>query len=265
MGHTPRKRFGQNFLRDESVIEAISRAVAPRAEDHLVEIGPGEGVLTQALVDSGCKLAAIELDRDLRTRLLAAFSTYPGFTLHSADALKFDFAALADQKRTLRIVGNLPYNISTPLIFHLLDQAELVADMHFMLQREVVERLAATPGSKDWGRLSVMTQFQCEVEHLFDVPPEAFYPPPKVQSAIVRLTPHQRAPYPDIDRAALSRVVTQAFAQRRKTLRNNFKGVFSEEDIVGLSIDPDWRAERLCLEDFINLARLSLGQSIDSE
>ena len=181
MGHTPRKRFGQNFLRDESVIEAIARAVAPRAEDHLVEIGPGEGALTQALVESGCKLDAIELDRDLRTRLLAAFSTYPGFTLHSADALKFDFAALADQKRTLRIVGNLPYNISTPLIFHLLDQAELVADMHFMLQLEVVERLAATPGSKDWGRLSVMTQFQCEVEHLFDVPPEAFYPPPKVQ------------------------------------------------------------------------------------
>ena len=257
MDHTPRKRFGQNFLRDESVIEAIARAVAPRAEDHLVEIGPGEGALTQALIGSGCKLDAIELDRDLRTRLLAAFSTYIRFTLHSADALKFDFAVLADQKRTLRIVGNLPYNISTPLIFHLLDKAELVADMHFMLQQEVVERLAASPGSKDWGRLGVMAQFQCEVEHLFDVPPEAFYPPPKVQSAIVRLTPHKTPPYPDVDRDALASVVTQAFAQRRKTLRNNFKGTFTDEALTSVGIEPDWRAERLQLEDFVNLTRLN--------
>ena len=257
MGHTPRKRFGQNFLRDESVIEAIARAVAPREEDHLVEIGPGEGALTQALVESDCQLDAIELDRDLRTRLLAAFSTYPGFTLHSADALKFDFAALTDQEQPLRIVGNLPYNISTPLIFKLLKQAEVISDMHFMLQLEVVERLAASPGSKDWGRLSVMTQFQCEVEHLFDVPPEAFYPPPKVQSAIVRLTPHTTPPYPDVDRDTLSSVVAQAFAQRRKTLRNNFKGTFTDEALTSVGIEPDWRAERLQLEDFVNLARLT--------
>ena len=251
MAHTPRKRFGQNFLRDESVIEAIARAVAPQAEDHLVEIGPGEGALTQVLVESGCKLDAIELDRDLRTRLLAAFSTYPGFALHSADALKFDFAALADQEKPLRIVGNLPYNISTPLIFHLLDQAKLIIDMHFMLQLEVVERLAATPGSKNWGRLSVMTQYQCEVEHLFDVPPEAFYPPPKVQSAIVRLTPHKTPPYPDVDRHALASVVTQAFSQRRKTLRNNFKNALADSDFEALQIDPSARAETLSISDFV--------------
>jgi len=257
MGHTPRKRFGQNFLRDESVIEAIARSVAPRAEDHLVEIGPGEGALTQALIGSGCRLDAIELDRDLRTQLLAAFSTYSRFTLHSADALKFDFAALSVDEKPLRVVGNLPYNISTPLIFKLLDCAHIVSDMHFMLQLEVVERLAASPGSKDWGRLGVMAQFQCEVEHLFDVPPEAFYPPPKVQSAIVRLTPHKTSPYPDVDRNALASVVTQAFAQRRKTLRNNFKGTFTDEALRAVGIEPDWRAERLQLEDFVNLTRLT--------
>ena len=249
MDHIPRKRFGQNFLRDESVIEAIARAVAPAAEDHLVEIGPGEGALTQALIGSGCRLDAIELDRDLRTRLLAAFSTYSGFTLHSADALAFDFGSLVLGIKSLRIVGNLPYNISTPLIFRLLDHAELIADMHFMLQLEVVERLAASPGNKDWGRLGVMTQFQCHVEYLFDVPPEAFYPPPKVQSAVVRLTP--RTQLPTVGREALAKVVTQAFAQRRKTLRNNFKDVLEDSDFEALLIDPSARAETLSIDDFI--------------
>ena len=251
MGHPPRKRFGQNFLRDESVIEAIARAIAPAESDHLVEIGPGEGALTQALIGSGCRLDAVELDRDLRTRLLAAFSTFPDFTLHSADALNFDFASLAAGNAQLRVVGNLPYNISTPLIFKLLEQAEVIADMHFMLQLEVVERLAASPGSKDWGRLGVMAQFQCEVEQLFEVPPEAFYPPPKVQSAVVRLTPHCEPPYPDVDRAPLSAVVTQAFSQRRKTLRNNFKGVLEDSDFEALQIDPSARAETLSIDDFV--------------
>ena len=249
MSHTPRKRFGQNFLRDESVIEAIARATAPASEDHLVEIGPGEGALTQALIGSGCRLDAIELDRDLRTRLLAAFSTHSGFTLHSADALTFDFGSLTREAEPLRIVGNLPYNISTTLIFRLLDHAELVADMHFMLQLEVVERLVASPGSKDWGRLGVMAQFQCHVEHLFDVPPEAFYPPPKVQSAVVRLTP--RTQLPPVEREALARVVTLAFAQRRKTLRNNFKGLLEDSDFEALNIDPNARAETLPIENFI--------------
>ena len=251
MGHTPRKRFGQNFLRDESIIEAIARAIAPTDTDHLVEIGPGEGALTQALITSGCQLDAIELDRDLRTRLLASFSTHTGFTLHSADALTFDFASLTEHAEPLRIVGNLPYNISTPLIFHLLGQAEVIADMHFMLQLEVVERLAASPGSKDWGRLGVMAQFQCEVEQLFEVPPGAFYPPPKVQSAVVRLTPHSEPPYPDTNRASLAKVVTQAFSQRRKTLRNNFKGTLEDNDFETLQIDPSARAETLSLDDFV--------------
>ena len=251
MPHTPRKRFGQNFLRDESVIEAIARAVAPREEDHLVEIGPGEGALTQALIGSGCRLDAIELDRDLRTRLLAAFSTHADFKLHSADALNFDFTSLPTGGNLLRVVGNLPYNISTPLIFKLLDQAVVIADMHFMLQLEVVERLAASPGNKDWGRLGVMAQFQCEVEQLFEVPPEAFYPPPKVQSAVVRLTPHSEPPYPDVDRASLSTVVTQAFSQRRKTLRNNFKGALEGSDFDALQIDPSARAETLSIDNFV--------------
>ena len=174
MSHAPRKRFGQNFLRDEGIIEAIARAIAPDQAQHLVEIGPGEGAITQSLIASGCRFDAIELDRDLRTRLLASFSTYDNFTLHSADALKFDFASLQQGEQALRVIGNLPYNISTPLLFKLLDYGALIADMHFMLQLEVVERLAAEPGNKNWGRLGVMAQFQCEVEQLFEVPPEAF-------------------------------------------------------------------------------------------
>jgi len=254
MGHTPRKRFGQNFLRDDRVIEEIARAIAPAADDHLVEIGPGEGALTEALIRSDCQLDAIELDRDLRVRLLASFSQYPGFTLHSADALTFDYPSLVKGDEKLRVVGNLPYNISTPLIFALLEQAPLIADMHFMLQLEVVERLAAAPNSKAWGRLGVMAQFQCEVEHLFDVPPEAFYPPPKVQSAIVRLTPFVTNPWPECDRALLSNVVTQAFAQRRKTLRNNFKGIADDTLLTAVGVDPGARAESLTMEQLIALA-----------
>ena len=255
MSHTPRKRFGQNFLRDESVITNIAKAVNPHGNDHVVEIGPGEGALTEALVTSGCQLDAIELDRDLRGRLLAAFSTYPCFTLHSGDALEFDFNTLPKPEERLRVVGNLPYNISTPLIFKLLDDAKIIQDMHFMLQLEVVERLAAAPGSKDWGRLGIMAQFQCEVEHLFDVLPEAFYPPPKVQSAVVRLTPFSESPFPEVPRSALAKVVTQAFAQRRKTLRNNFKGTLTDTDYETLQIDPSARAETLTIANFIAITQ----------
>ena len=204
MSHTPRKRFGQNFLRDQAVIEAIARAIAPDKSHHLVEIGPGEGAMTQSLIASGSRFDAIELDRDLRTRLLASFSTYDTFTLHSADALQFDFESLQQDGQALRVIGNLPYNISTPLLFKLLDYGSLIADMHFMLQLEVVERLAAKPGNKNWGRLGVMAQFQCEVEQLFEVPPEAFFPPPKVQSAIVRLIPKQTPRWAQVDRDALA-------------------------------------------------------------
>jgi len=253
-GHQPRKRFGQNFLQDDAIIDAIARAIAPQAEDRLVEIGPGQGALTEALIGSGCKLDAIELDRDLTTLLLASFSVYPGFTLHSADALTFDFEALTEPHQKLRVVGNLPYNISTPLIFKLLANAALIADMHFMLQLEVVQRLAAQPGSKHWGRLGIMAQYQCNVSHLFDVPPTAFFPPPKVQSAIVRLTPKAASDVPQCSREQLAKVVQLAFAQRRKTLRNNFKGVFTDEALERQGVDPNARAETLTLNTFVALA-----------
>jgi len=257
MGHTPRKRFGQNFLRDESVIEAIARSVAPAEDDHVVEIGPGQGALTAALITSGCLMDAIELDRDLRTRLLANFSVHPKFTLHSADALTFDYASLIVNGKPLRVVGNLPYNISTPLIFRLLDSTSIIADMHFMLQLEVVDRLAAVPGTKDWGRLGVMAQFYCEIEKLFEVPPEAFFPAPKVQSAVVRLTPRRINPWPDCDTEQLAFVVTRAFAQRRKTLLNNFKGIFDATVLEALGIDPGARAETLTLDQFVALAAIA--------
>ena len=255
MSHTPRKRFGQNFLRDEAVIEAIASAIAPDKSHHLIEIGPGEGAITQALVASGCRFDAIELDRDLRTRLLASFSTYDTFTLHSADALQFDFESLQQDGQALRVIGNLPYNISTPLLFKLLDYGSLIADMHFMLQLEVVERLAAKPGNKNWGRLGVMAQFQCEVEQLFEVPPEAFFPPPKVQSAIIRLTPRRTPRWTQVNREVLSKVVSRAFSQRRKTLRNNFKSVLTDAQIEAAGVDPNARAETLTIDDFVALTQ----------
>ena len=248
--HAPRKRFGQNFLTDEGVISRIENAIGPQQSDHIVEIGPGRGALTESLATAGCQLDVIELDRDLIAGLLAAFSIHKSFTLHSADALKFDFASLIGNQEKLRVVGNLPYNISTPLIFKLLENASIIQDMHFMLQLEVVQRLAAQPGNKHWGRLGIMTQYHCAVEHLFDVPPEAFNPPPKVQSAIVRLTPHPASPYPACDEQQLRRVVQAAFAQRRKTLRNNLKGMLSEDDYAELQIDPGARAETLSLAQF---------------
>jgi 16S rRNA (adenine1518-N6/adenine1519-N6)-dimethyltransferase len=251
--HRPRKRFGQNFLTDHSVIDRIANAIAPVGTDHVVEIGPGQGALTETIAPSGCRLDVIELDRDLIAGLLAAFSIYPRFTLHSADALNFDFKSLARDGALLRVVGNLPYNISTPLIFKLLDNVDMIQDMHFMLQLEVVQRLAAKPGSKHWGRLGIMTQYQCEVEHLFDVPPAAFDPPPKVQSAIVRLTPWTRSPWPQCERGRLRQVVQSCFAQRRKTLRNNLKGLIDSSQLEQLGIDPGARAETLELSQFIDI------------
>jgi len=253
-GHQPRKRFGQNFLRDPAIIAHLEDAIGPRPSDHLIEIGPGLGALTEVLLHSDCRLDAIELDRDLVTPLLAAFSIYPNFRLHSADALTFDYRSLRTDDEQLRIVGNLPYNISTPLIFKLLENADFVRDMHFMLQLEVVQRLTAEPGGKHWGRLAIMAQYRCQAELMFEVPPEAFAPPPKVQSAIVRLTPHATPPWPDCDETALDTVVRGAFAQRRKTLRNNLKGMFTDEDLARLEIDPSTRAETLTLDQFVALA-----------
>ena len=253
--HRARKRFGQNFLHDQVVIEQITEAIRPLSGQRVVEIGPGMGALTGLLVERDCSLDVIELDRDLVPGLLAAFSLKPGFQLHNADALNFDFHSLlrADNREQLRVVGNLPYNISTPLIFKLLKDCAIIKDMHFMLQREVVERLAATPGNKQWGRLGIMAQYLCDVEHLFDVPPEAFRPAPKVQSAIVRMTPRETSPWPDCDAAALGKLAKAAFAQRRKTLRNNLKGIIDSEDLERLGIDPGARAETLAMEQLISI------------
>jgi 16S rRNA (adenine1518-N6/adenine1519-N6)-dimethyltransferase len=251
--HRARKRFGQNFLRDEGIVNGIIAAIHPQPGDHLVEIGPGQGALTGYLSASGCALDVIELDRDLVPGLLAAFSVNPRFRLHSADALKFDFASLVRDGAPLRVVGNLPYNISTPLIFRLLEQAALIRDMHFMLQLEVVDRLAAVPGNRHWGRLGIMAQYYCEVEKLFEVPPEAFNPRPKVQSAIVRLTPRPAATRPDCDADLLRQVVQSAFGQRRKTLRNNLKGLIDTDGLETLGIDPGARAESLELSQFIEI------------
>jgi len=254
MTHIPRKRFGQNFLRDAAVIHRIALAVAPGSDEHLVEIGPGEGVLTQALLPMCGRLDAVEIDRDLAASLRSRFGGDPRFRLHGADALRFDFRALAPAGGKLRVVGNLPYNISTPLMFHLFAQTDAIEDMHFMLQSEVVDRLAARPGGSDYGRLSIMAAYHCRAEKLFEVRPESFHPRPKVMSAIVRLIPHP-APPVEVDRGALSRVVTAAFSQRRKTLRNSLKSLFDEAEIGALGIDPGARAETLGLDEFARLAR----------
>jgi 16S rRNA (adenine1518-N6/adenine1519-N6)-dimethyltransferase len=253
--HRARKRFGQNFLRDPGIISRIVRAIAPRPGDRLVEIGPGQGALTEPLLEAaGCRLEVIELDRDLIPGLRVQFFNQPDFIIHEGDALKFDFRELRGDGEPLRVVGNLPYNISTPLIGHLLEAGDAISDMHFMLQKEVVERLAAEPGGPDWGRLSVMAQYRCRVDDLFTVPPEAFVPRPKVDSAIVRLTPFAELPWPATDEALLFSVVRQAFGQRRKTLRNNLKGLVDGEAMSALGIDPARRPQTLSVEEFVRIA-----------
>lgn len=252
--HRARKRFGQNFLRDLGIISRIVRSIGPREGDRLVEIGPGQGALTAPLLEATGKLEVIELDRDLIPGLRVQFFNYPDFVIHEGDALKFDFAALKGDGPALRVVGNLPYNISTPLIVHLLTMGTAIADMHFMLQKEVVERLAAEPGSTDWGRLSVMAQYYCHVDQLFIVPPEAFVPRPKVDSAIVRLTPHDSLPHVADDPALLFELVKLAFGQRRKTLRNNLKGRVSAATLEALGIDPARRPQTLSVAEYVAIA-----------
>jgi 16S rRNA (adenine1518-N6/adenine1519-N6)-dimethyltransferase len=251
--HRARKRFGQNFLHDHGIINRIARGINAQADDHLVEIGPGQGALTEYMLAPGCRVDAIELDRDLVPILERKFGAMENFHLHQGDALAFDFESLK-QDRQLRVVGNLPYNISTPLIFHLLSYQSLIRDMHFMLQLEVVERMAAQPNGKNYGRLGIMCQYYCQVDMLFEVPPEAFDPRPKVQSAIVRLTPHQTLPHPAKDVSKLDLVLRTAFNMRRKTLRNSLKGFFKPEQLEALGIDPAARPETLDLATFVTLA-----------
>ncbi len=253
--HRPRKRFGQNFLHDPQIIQRIVASIRPRNGQCMVEIGPGEGALTRELLPILGQLNVVELDRDLIPRLEAICASLGDLRIHQADALKFDFCQLSPGPAQLRVVGNLPYNISTPLLFHLLEMSHCIQDMHFMLQKEVVERITAKPGSGQYGRLSVMMQYYCETAMLFTVGPGAFRPAPKVDSAVVRLVPHRQSPV-DVDASQLSQLVTRAFGQRRKTLRNNLKGLLDAEEIAALGIDPGIRPERLSLEDF---ARLTLA------
>ncbi|MDA8483885.1 16S rRNA (adenine(1518)-N(6)/adenine(1519)-N(6))-dimethyltransferase RsmA [Pseudomonas resinovorans] len=252
--HRARKRFGQNFLHDAGIIHRILRSIHARPGERLLEIGPGQGALTEGLLASGAQLDVVELDLDLIPILKHKFGLLPNFRLNQGDALKFDFRQLDAEPHSLRVVGNLPYNISTPLIFHLLSHADLIRDMHFMLQKEVVERLAAEPGGGDWGRLSIMVQYHCRVEHLFNVGPGAFNPPPKVDSAIVRLVPHEVLPHPAKDPALLERVVREAFNQRRKTLRNTLKGLLDASAIEAAGVDGGLRPEQLDLASFVRLA-----------
>jgi 16S rRNA (adenine1518-N6/adenine1519-N6)-dimethyltransferase len=255
LSHRPRKRFGQNFLHDESVIERILDAIDPRPGQRLVEIGPGQGALTRGLLRRAGELDAVELDRDLLEPLQRSCAPLGELRLHNADALKFDFRPLAMDGRRLRLVGNLPYNISTPLLFHLLDQADVIDDMHFMLQKEVVERMAADPGTKAYGRLSVMLQVSCEVKALFDIGPESFDPPPKVHSSIVRLRPLAEPLLAGVQIRAFGELVAAAFAHRRKTLRNNLKGIVDADDIEAADIDPGCRSETLPVAALLRLFR----------
>ncbi len=249
-GHVARKRFGQNFLVDGGIIGAIVSAINPARTDTVVEIGPGLGAITIPLLERVDRLHVVEIDRDLIARLKKQH-TPERLTIHEGDALAFDFASIGSD---LRLVGNLPYNISTPLLFHLASYGQQVRDMHFMLQKEVVERMVAEPGCADYGRLSVMLQYSFWLEWLIDVPPESFDPPPKVESAVVRLIPKDPALLTAKDPGKLSAVVQSAFAQRRKMLRNNLKGVLDDAGFAALDIAPTLRPEDLPLDDYVRIA-----------
>ncbi len=249
--HTPRKRFGQNFLIDDGIIHAIVNTIHPQPTDIVVEIGPGLGALTQPLLERLPHLHAVELDRDIVARLQRRWPA-DRLTVHSCDALKFDFAQLGND---LRIVGNLPYNISTPLLFHLVAFSTHIRDMTFMLQKEVVERMVAAPSTSDYGRLSIMLQRRFHLEWLLDVPPTAFDPPPRVDSAVVRLIPKSPSDIAALDDVLFARVVAAAFAQRRKTLRNTLGAFLKPDDFAALRIDAGLRAEALPLSDYVAITQ----------
>ncbi|SIO27331.1 16S rRNA (adenine(1518)-N(6)/adenine(1519)-N(6))-dimethyltransferase RsmA [Salinivibrio sp. ES.052] len=252
-GHRARKRFGQNFLNDPYVIDEIVSAINPLSGENLVEIGPGLGALTEPVTEQVDHLNVVELDRDLAARLRSHPFMGRKLTVYEADAMAFDFAELA-KKGPLRIFGNLPYNVSTPLMFHLFSFADHVQDMHFMLQKEVVKRLAAGPGTKAYGRLTVMAQYYCKVVPVLEVPPSAFKPSPKVDSAVVRLVPHQTLPHPVTNLSWLERVCREGFNQRRKTIRNGFKSLVDVDTLTALGIDPSLRPENMTLAQFSSLA-----------
>lgn len=250
--HKARKRFGQNFLHDQNIISRIVSHIAPKPEDNIIEIGPGLGAITERLLQgTHGKLRVVEIDRDLIKILKEKYSTQPDFSIHEGDALQADFTSLFPDATDLKIVGNLPYNISTPLIFHLLKSVEHVQCMYFMLQKEVVERLTAGVGDNHYGRLGIMVQYYCDAQNIISVGPGAFNPAPKVDSAVVRLQPHKVLPYPAKCVATLKHVVTQAFSQRRKTLRNTLKKIIDVETLESLGIDASLRPEKITLEQYV--------------
>jgi 16S rRNA (adenine1518-N6/adenine1519-N6)-dimethyltransferase len=257
MKHKPRKRFGQNFLHSQSIIFQILQSINPQKDQTLLEIGPGLGALTIPLLKAAQHLYAVEIDTDLQLHLDNLLSHNHSFTLVKADALTVDYSQFGPH---LRVVGNLPYNISTPLLIHLLTFLPFITDMHFMLQKEVVLRMASEPGTKAYGRLSVMLQYFCHVEHLFDVPSDAFDPAPKVESAIVRLTPHATPIYEAVAAEKLQAIVAQSFGMRRKTLTNNLKGIISAEQLDALKIDGKKRPEQITVEEYVRLAKFSSNE-----
>jgi 16S rRNA (adenine1518-N6/adenine1519-N6)-dimethyltransferase len=253
--HRPRKRFGQHFLRDHTIIEKIVTAIRPDRTDNMLEIGPGLGVLTEPLLAQLDRLQVVELDRDLVEKLTTRFQGTNHLVIHAQDALKFDYCQSQDRTRKLRVVGNLPYNISTPLIFHLMSQVQCIEDMTFMLQKEVVDRITANPGNKSYGRLSVMIQVLCETKKLFDVPANAFSPPPKVISSVISIKPYKKIPWNIKNLDDFAKIVRFSFAQRRKTLRNSLKSL--SDDLSWLDkteIDLGKRPETLSVEAFSRLA-----------
>lgn len=259
LGHTARKRFGQNFLHDNNVIQNIVAAIYPQKDQFLVEIGPGLGALTEPVGEQVEHLTVVELDRDLAERLRHHPFLHQKLTVIETDAMQFNFGQLYEEqtqspKQKLRVFGNLPYNISTPLMFHLFQYHHIIQDMHFMLQKEVVKRLCAAPNSKSYGRLTIMAQYFCQVMPVLEVPPTAFKPAPKVDSAVVRLVPHTTLPHPVKDLYWLNRVCSQAFNQRRKTLRNALSTLFSPENLTALGIDLNARAENLTIAEYARLA-----------
>ena len=270
MKHVAKKRFGQNFLTDQSIIASLVDAINPQENQIIVEIGPGLGALTKPLLSKITQLHVVEIDRDIVSWMQAEYAK-PAYAkneliIHNVDALKFDFASLTQlpsplalgesgqQSKKLRVTGNLPYNISTPILFHLLENLPTIIDMHFMLQKEVVERMVAVHSTPAYGRLSVMLQYYLRMEYLFTVPPEAFDPAPKVESAFVRCVPHATLPFVAKNTALFAKIVLQAFSQRRKTLRNTLKGLLDDAGFAKLGIDPQLRAENLSVAQFVTIA-----------
>ena len=257
MKHVAKKRFGQNFLTDQSIISSLVDAINPQTEQIIVEIGPGLGALTKPLLKKINHLNVVEIDRDIVAWMQHEYAKST-ITIHNVDALKFDFATLGDN---IRVVGNLPYNISTPILFHLLDNLTCIIDMHFMLQKEVVERMVALPSTPAYGRLSVMLQYHLAMEYLITVPPEAFDPAPKVESAFVRCVPHAAKPYLAEDNSLFGKIVMAGFGQRRKTIRNTLKDFLTDQDFSALNLNPQLRAENLSTQQFVTISNYVLNKT----